>query len=159
MAIDFPSSPVNGQTFSASGQTWIYNSSLPAWELDSPFVPGPTGPTGATGATGPAGVWSDAQVINTQSGTTYTVQASDAGKLLSFTSSSAVAVSITNTLDLSPGQRVDAIQYGTGQVTFAGTGGATVVGSLGLKTRAQWSIVTLLCTATDTYVITGDTTV
>jgi hypothetical protein len=158
MAIDFPSSPVNGQTFSASGQTWIYNSSLPAWELDSPFVPGPTGPTGATGATGPAGVWSDAQVINTQSGTTYTVQASDAGKLLSLTNASAITVTINSTLDLSPGQRVDAIQYGTGQVTFAPSG-VTLVGSLGLKTRTQWSILTVLCTAADTYIITGDTTV
>ena len=42
MAINFPSSPVNGQTFSASGQNWIYNSSIPAWELDSPFVPVPS---------------------------------------------------------------------------------------------------------------------
>jgi hypothetical protein len=156
MAIDFPSSPVNGQTFTASGQTWIYNSSLPAWELDNPFVEGPTGPTGPTG---PSGEWDTAQVINTESGATYTILASDAGKLLAFTNASAITVSVTNTLDLSPGQRVDAIQYGTGQVTFAGTGGATLVGSLGLKTRTQWSIVTVLCTATDTYVITGDTVV
>lgn len=155
MAINFPSSPYNGQTFTASGQTWIYNSSLPAWELDSPFVAGPTGPTGPTG---PAGDWAGAQTINTQSGTSYTIQASDAGKLVSFTNSSAIAVTITNTLDLTPGQRVDIIQYGTGQITVAGSGGATVVGSLGLKTRTQWSVATILCTATDTYVVLGDTT-
>jgi hypothetical protein len=125
-------------------------------------VTGPTGAagaTGSTGATGAAGVWSDAQVVSTQSGATYTIQTSDAGKLILFTSASAVAVSVTNTLDLLAGQRVDAIQYSTGQVTFTGTGGATLVDSLGLKTRAQWSVVTLLCTATDTYVLIGDTTV
>jgi hypothetical protein len=154
-AIDFPSSPTDGQTFSASGNNYIYRTSIPGWELDSPFYQGPTGPTGPTGA---SGQWDTAQVINTQSGTTYTVQASDAGKLLSLTNASAITVTINSTLDLSPGQRVDAIQYGTGQVTFAPSG-VTLIGSLGLKTRTQWSIVTLLCTAADTYVITGDTTV
>ena len=180
-AIDFPSSPTDGQTFSASGNNYIYRTSIPGWELDSPFYQGPTGPTGPTGAastvtgptgatgatgatgitgaTGASGQWDTAQTVTTQAGTTYTIQASDAGKLILFTSASAVAVSVTNTLDLLPGQRVDAIQYSTGQVTFTGTGGATLVGSFGQKTRTAWSIVTLLCTATDTYVLTGDTTV
>jgi hypothetical protein len=151
MAIDFPSSPVNGQTFSASGQTWIYNSSLPAWELDSPFVPGPTGPTGPTGA---AGQWDTAQTTANKTAS-YTALTADAGKLITMTVGSANDFTVNASLDLSVGQRIDIAQLGTGQTTIVASG-TTVNATPGLKLRAQYSVATLLCTAADVYLLLGD---
>ncbi len=56
-ALDFPSSPSNGDTYSANGLTYTYNSSSTKWLRTSPSVgaQGATGPTGAQGATGPTG--------------------------------------------------------------------------------------------------------
>ena len=53
MALDFPSSPSNGQTYSSAGLTYVYSTITGTWDI----VPasGPTGPTGATGDTGPTG--------------------------------------------------------------------------------------------------------
>lgn len=45
-AIDFPSSPTNGQVFTSGDHTWIYSSALPGWKLEAQTVTGPTGPTG-----------------------------------------------------------------------------------------------------------------
>jgi len=50
MAIDFPSSPVNGQVFTDGDHTWVYSSALPGWKLEAQTVTGPTGPTGPTGS-------------------------------------------------------------------------------------------------------------
>jgi hypothetical protein len=49
MAIDFPSSPTNGQTYTSGGTTWVYDSSVPAWNLQNTVISGPTGPTGPAG--------------------------------------------------------------------------------------------------------------
>ena len=54
-AIDFPSSPVDGQIFSAGDFTWVYSTSVGGWNLVTTTTTGPTGATGATGATGPGG--------------------------------------------------------------------------------------------------------
>lgn len=151
MAIDFPSSPVNGQTFSASGQTWIYNSSIPAWELDNPFVEGPTGPTGPTG---PQGDWSLSQTIDNKVAS-YTLLTADAGKMITVTSASNLTLTIDGSLDLAVGQRIDIARMGTGTLTIVPSG-ATVVSTPGLKLRAQYSVASLICTATDTYLATGD---
>jgi hypothetical protein len=45
-----------------------------------------------------------------------------------------------------------------GQVTVAASSPATVNGTPGLKLRAQYSGASLVCTATDVYILIGDTT-
>lgn len=55
MAIDFPSSPVDGQIFTDGDHTWFYSAALPGWKLQTQTVTGPTGPTGATGGGGGGG--------------------------------------------------------------------------------------------------------
>ena len=55
-AFNFPSSPSNGDTYSANGVTFTYNSSSTAWVRSSAVgAQGATGPTGAQGATGATG--------------------------------------------------------------------------------------------------------
>jgi hypothetical protein len=52
---------------------------------------------------------------------------------------------------------LDILQVGTGQVTIAGASGVTVNSTPGLKLRAQWSSVTLLKRASDSWIVFGDT--
>lgn len=62
-AINFPSSPLDGDVFTAGDHTWVFSAVSAggpgAWKLQTQSVTGPTGPTGPTGAastvTGPTG--------------------------------------------------------------------------------------------------------
>ena len=55
-AFNFPSSPNNGDNYTANGVTFTYNSSSTAWIRSSAVgAQGATGPTGAQGATGATG--------------------------------------------------------------------------------------------------------
>jgi len=55
VAINFPASPINGQVFTSGDHTWVYSTSVGAWNLETQTATGPTGPTGSAGATGPTG--------------------------------------------------------------------------------------------------------
>jgi hypothetical protein len=50
MAINFPNSPTNGQTFVAGSATYSWNSSASTWDLVTAVAIGPTGPAGTAGA-------------------------------------------------------------------------------------------------------------
>ena len=130
-------------------------------------VTGPTGPTGPAGAqgaastvtgptgpTGPQGDWAAAQLINAQTAS-YSLVAGDVGKLVTMTVATAHNLTVPAGLGYTAGQRVDIIQLGAGQTTVVASG-TTVVGTPGLKLRAQYSAVTLLCIGTDSYVLVGD---
>lgn len=119
---------------------------------------GPAGSTGATGATGSAGAGIESIAFNAQTGTTYTIAASDAGKLVTLSNSSAVTVTVpTNaSVAISTGTVINLQQIGTGQVTFSPAGGVTVTYTNGLKLRAQYSAATLVKTATDSWTLIGD---
>jgi len=171
--IDFPSSPVNGQTFTSGDFTWVYSSSVGGWNLVTTTVTGPTGPTGftgptgpagsasSTGATGPTGADGSTLVINAQSGTTYSFVLSDSAKMVSFNNSSAqtVTVPLNSSQAFAIGTQINIIQLGTGQVTLVGAGGVTVNSSQGLKLRSQYSVASLFKGATDTWYVSGDTVV
>jgi len=149
MAINFPSSPVNGQTFTSGSTTWMWSSSLSAWELDIPTISGPTGPTG------PQGDWASAQTINVQTGTTYTLLNSDAGKLVTLSNGSTVTVTVDTATALNAGQRIDLARLGSGGVTISASG-VTINGTPGLNLRAQYSAATLICLSSNNYVLVGD---
>jgi hypothetical protein len=97
--------------------------------------------------------------INPQAGTSYTVVLADAGSLVNFSSATAVTVTVpaNSTTAFPVGSRIDMLQSGAGKVTIAGAGGVTVNPSTVLGFRAQWSAATLIKTATDTWVLSGDT--
>jgi hypothetical protein len=81
------------------------------------------------------------------------LQASDAFKLIRSTGS-AINLTVTGLL---PGERVDVLQDGAGQVTFLAGSGVTLL-SKGSKTKtaAQYSAVTILCVASGQYRLIGD---
>lgn len=154
--IDFPSSPSDGQVFTSAGVSWVYSTATTAWRLQATTVAGPTGPTGPTGNSG-------AQLsINAQTGTTYTLQLSDAGQFITLSNGSAITVTVPlNSVVAFPiGTQINMMQLGAGRVTVSPVSGSvTINSSLGLKTRTQYSIITLVQTATNVWVLTGDSSV
>lgn len=100
-------------------------------------------------------------VINPQSGTAYTLQLSDLGKLVEFSNSAPVTLTVPldSVTAFTVGDRIDILQVGTGQVTIlgqTGVGGVVVQSTPGLKLRAQWSSATLIKRASDSWVAIGD---
>lgn len=54
------------------------------------------------------------------------------------------------------GTQITILQTGSGQTTIGAGAGVTVNATPGLKLRAQWSSVTLIKRATNTWVAVGD---
>jgi len=98
------------------------------------------------------------RTINDQTGTTYTLQASDFNKLVRCANGSAIALTIPENLsetDWPVGGSCDLKQHGAGRVTVGVSGSATVNGT-GTKTRIQGSGATIFREATNTYWLAGD---
>ena len=104
-------------------------------------------------------------VVNTQSGTTYTIVAGDAQKLVTLSNASAITLTIASnaTQALPVGTQVVISQFGAGQVTVVGASSPNpvTIRSTGLtanqpKTRAQYSTATLIQTTTDNWLVVGD---
>ena len=99
--------------------------------------------------------------FNAQTGTTYTFVLTDANNTL-VTLSNTAAITLTVPPNSSVAYPVGAIlqfaQINTGQVTVAPGSGVTINYTPGLKARAQWSAATLIQTATNTWLLTGDLT-
>lgn len=121
-------------------------------------VTGPTGVTGATGATGAGGV----EAVNAQTGTTYTFVLTDRDDLVTASNGSnqTYTIPLNSSVAFPTGSLVNLIQIGTGQVTVQGAGGVTVLSTGATaatpKTRAQYSVMTLIKAGTDTWYATGD---
>lgn len=96
------------------------------------------------------------QSINAQTGTSYTLVLGDNGKLVTLSNAAAIALTVpTNASVAFPaGARIDLVQKGAGQVTVGGT--PTVNSTPTKKTRAQYSALTLVKEATDTWYLFGD---
>lgn len=94
-------------------------------------------------------------IVNTQSGTTYTILSSDNGKIIEFTNSSAVTV----TLPAGLGTTFTCIirQNGTGDVTLDTSGTTVHNANSHTSTRAQYSAFAILPTGTaNTFITQGD---
>ena len=94
------------------------------------------------------------QAINAQTGTTYTLDAADAGKLVTLANAAAITLTVPGSV-FTAGQRVDVLVLGAGMVTAVGSS-CTVNGTPSLVSRAQYSAFTVLFTSATTAVVVGD---
>ena len=115
-------------------------------------IQGPSGSQGATGTMSP-------RIFNSQAGTSYTLQSSDAGGVVAMTSSSASVITVPASVSVPFPlyTEVDVIQMGTGKVTFGTGSGVTLNSQLGNKSiAAQYVGATLLQTSVNSWVILGN---
>jgi hypothetical protein len=104
-------------------------------------------------------------IVNAQTGTTYTVVAGDAQKVITLANGSPITLTIASnaTQALPVGTQVTISQYGLGQVTVVGASSpaAVTIVSTGAtsnspKLRTQYSTATLIQTSTDNWLVVGD---
>jgi len=97
-------------------------------------------------------------LFNAQTGTTYTLVLTDAGKLVTLNNASAITLTVPEeaTTNYAIGTSIDMAQTGAGQVTVAGASGVTVNATPGLKFRARYSAATLLKVASNSWILLGD---
>ena len=97
--------------------------------------------------------------FNAQTGTTYTLVASDSSKLVTTSNAAAVTVTIPPAI-FTAGEQINVQQIGAGQVTFAAGVGVTITStgatSAAPLLRAQNSACTIICTASNTFTVIGD---
>ena len=97
--------------------------------------------------------------LNAQTGTTYTLVASDSSKLVTASNAAAIVITIPPAI-FTAGEQINLQQIGAGQVTFAAGVGVTVTStgatSAAPKLRTQNSACTIVCTASNTFTVIGD---
>ena len=100
--------------------------------------------------------------FNAQTGTTYTFVLTDKDDLVTASNASAqtYTIPLNSSVAFPTGSLVNLIQIGAGQVTVVGAGGVTVAStgatSTTPKSRAQYSVITLIKAGTDSWYATGD---
>jgi hypothetical protein len=118
---------------------------------------GPTGTTGSTGSTGPAG--GGIAAINAQTGTTYTLVAGDLNDLVTLSNAGAITLTVPPSV-FSANDVINIAQIGAGQVTFAQGAGVTITSTgataTAPKLRVQYSSASVICTASNTFLVVGD---
>lgn len=126
----------------------------------NPTTVGPTGPTGSTGATGATGATgTNLAGFNTQTGTTYTLVLADKDKIVTLNNAAAITLTVPPSV-FSPNDIINAAQFGAGQVTFAQGSGVTIQSTgattTAPKLRTNKSSASVICTASNTFLIIGD---
>ncbi len=100
-----------------------------------------------------------AQSVNAQTGTSYTLVAADAGKLVTLSNGSAVTLSVPQDSDatIAIGTYVDLYALGAGQVTVQAGSGATLrTSGLTAKSRAQYARFGVQKVSANTWSLFGD---
>lgn len=98
-------------------------------------------------------------IENAQTGTTYTLVLTDAGKMVTMSNASANTLTVPPNADVAfpTNTRIDLLQYGAGQTTIAAGSGVTIYSSVSkMKLTGQYSGATLWKKATNTWVLVGD---
>jgi hypothetical protein len=102
--------------------------------------------------------FASSNVITNAQAASYTLVLADKDKLVEISNASAntLTVPLNSSVAFPVGTQITVLQTGSGQTTITATGGVTINATPGLKLRAQWSSVTLIKRATDTWVALGD---
>lgn len=98
--------------------------------------------------------------FNAQTGTTYTLVSADAeNKLVTLSNASAITLTVPPSV-FTAGQQINLAQIGAGQVTISQGSGVTITSTGATasapKCRAQYSAATIICTASNTFLVVGD---
>jgi hypothetical protein len=97
--------------------------------------------------------------LNAQTGTTYTLVASDSSKLVTSSNASAVVITIPPSV-FAAGEQINVQSIGAGLTSFAQGAGVTITStgatSAAPVLRAQFSAATIICTASNTFTVIGD---
>lgn len=100
--------------------------------------------------------------FNAQTGTSYTLVAADAeNKLVTLSNAAAITLTIPPSV-FTAGQQINVASIGVGLTSFAQGAGVTIT-STGASAaapilRARYSAGTVICTASNTFLIVGDLT-
>jgi hypothetical protein len=100
-----------------------------------------------------------AQAVNAQTGTTYTLVAADAGKLVTLSNASAITLTLPQDSDatIAIGTYIDLYALGAGQITVAaGTGATLRTSGLTAKSRAQYARFGVQKVSANTWSLFGD---
>jgi hypothetical protein len=102
--------------------------------------------------------FASSNVVTNAQVASYTLVLADKDKLVEVSNASAntLTVPLNSSVAFPVGTQITILQTGAGQTTITATGGVTINATPGLKLRAQWSSVTLIKRATDTWVALGD---
>ena len=133
------------------GMKWATPASLPTQTGNS----GKYLTTNGTAASWGAAVSTLDVTFNAQTGTTYSLVATDANnKLVTLNNASTVTVTVPNGI-FTTGQQINLQRLGAGAVNIA-SDGTTVITGTGTGLRAQYSAATLVCTSSNNFTLIGD---
>lgn len=95
--------------------------------------------------------------INEQTGTTYTLVLTDAGKLVRCSNAAAITLTIpkNSSVAFATGTRILVEQQGAGVVTVAPVDGDVTINSTAKKTWGQYSVIELIKLGTDLWNVVG----
>lgn len=96
---------------------------------------------------------------NSQTGTSYTLGLSDAGKIIEMNNASAndLTIPLESSVAFPVGTKIDILQTGEGQTTVVATSGVTLNSKEGnTKLTGQWSAASLVKRGTDSWTLIGD---
>lgn len=97
--------------------------------------------------------------FNAQTGTTYTLVASDSAKLVTTSNASAVTVTVPPSV-FTTGNQINLQSIGVGLTTIVAGSGVTITSTGATAAapilRARYSACTIICTGSNTFTIIGD---
>jgi hypothetical protein len=97
--------------------------------------------------------------FNAQTGTTYTLVASDLGKLVTSSNASAVTITVPPSV-FATGNIINVQSIGVGLTSFAQGAGVTITSTGATSSaptlRARYSACSIICTGSNTFTIIGD---
>ena len=97
--------------------------------------------------------------FNAQTGTTYTLVASDSAKLVTTSNASAVTVTIPPSV-FTTGNQINVQSIGVGLTSFVAGAGVTITSTGATAAapilRARYSACTIICTASNAFTVIGD---
>ena len=97
--------------------------------------------------------------FNAQTGTTYTLVATDVAKLVTTSNASAVTVTIPPSV-FSAGNQINVQSIGVGLTSFVAGAGVTITSTGATSAapilRARYSACTIICTASNVFTVIGD---